>query len=107
MDLSPANTIITHPVLLAMESCTSMLQLKQTQAHMTKNALIAHTFPASRVLAFCAISESGDMSHAHLLFSQLQNPNTYIWNTMIRGCSRAETGPNWLLVFLPNGSERC
>ncbi|KAB5574403.1 hypothetical protein DKX38_001597 [Salix brachista] len=82
-----------------MESCTSMLQLKQIQAHMTKNALITHTFPASRVLAFCALSDSGDMNHARLLFSQLQNPNTYIWNTMIRGYSRAKTGQIGFLFF--------
>ncbi|KAB5574405.1 hypothetical protein DKX38_001599 [Salix brachista] len=66
---------------------------------MTKNALITHTFPASRVLAFCALSDSGDINHARLLFSQLQNPNTYIWNTMIRGCSRAKTGQIGFLFF--------
>ncbi|KAF9690240.1 hypothetical protein SADUNF_Sadunf01G0175000 [Salix dunnii] len=66
---------------------------------MTKNALITHTLPASRVLAYCALSDSGDMNHAHLLFSQLQNPSTYIWNTMIRGCSRAQTGQNGFLFF--------
>ncbi|KAJ6711345.1 PENTATRICOPEPTIDE REPEAT-CONTAINING PROTEIN [Salix purpurea] len=82
-----------------MESCTSMLQLKQIQAHMTKNALITHTFPASRVLAFCALSDSGDTNHAHLLFSQLQKPNTSIWNTMIRGCSRAKTAQTGVLFF--------
>ncbi|KAG5229292.1 pentatricopeptide repeat-containing protein [Salix suchowensis] len=81
---SPTNTIITHPVLLAMESCTSMLQLKQIQA---------------RVLAFCALSDSGDINHAHLLFSQLQSPNTYIWNTMIRGSSRAKTGQIGFFFF--------
>ncbi|KAJ6427681.1 hypothetical protein OIU84_023135 [Salix udensis] len=82
-----------------MESCTSMLQLKQIQAHMTRNALITHTFPASRVLAFCALSDSGDTNHAHLLFSQLQKPNTSIWNTMIRGCSRAKTAQTGFLFF--------
>ncbi|XP_061978888.1 pentatricopeptide repeat-containing protein At2g22410, mitochondrial-like [Populus nigra] len=96
---SPTNTIITHPILLAMESCTSMLQLKQIQAHMTKTALITHTFPVSRVLAFCALSDSGDINHAHLLFSQLQNPNTYIWNTMIRGYSKAKMGQTGFLFF--------
>ncbi|KAF9690232.1 hypothetical protein SADUNF_Sadunf01G0174100 [Salix dunnii] len=37
---SPTTTIITHPVLLAMESCTSMLQLKPIQAHMTNCHLV-------------------------------------------------------------------
>ncbi|KAF5732724.1 pentatricopeptide repeat-containing protein [Tripterygium wilfordii] len=72
-----------------MESCTSMFQLKQIQAQMTRTGLITHTFPLSRVLAFCALSDSGDMSHADLLFNRIENPNTYMWNTMIRGYSRA------------------
>ncbi|CAK7357050.1 unnamed protein product [Dovyalis caffra] len=96
---SPTNTIITHPILVALESCTSMLQLKQIQAHMTKTSLITHTFPVSRVLAFCALSDAGDINYAHLLFSQLQNPNTYIWNTMIRGYSKAKMGHVGFLYF--------
>ncbi|KDP40215.1 hypothetical protein JCGZ_02213 [Jatropha curcas] len=86
---STTNVIITHPILLVMESCTSMIQLKQIQAHMTRTGLITHTFPVSRVLAFCALADSGDINHAYLLFTQLEYPNTYIWNTMIRGYSKA------------------
>ncbi|XP_050218069.1 pentatricopeptide repeat-containing protein At2g22410, mitochondrial-like [Mercurialis annua] len=82
---STTNVIITHPILLIMESCTSMAQLKQIQAHMTTTALITHTFPVSRVLAFSALAGTGDINHAHLLFNQIKSRNTYIWNTMIRG----------------------
>ncbi|KAJ9182152.1 hypothetical protein P3X46_006178 [Hevea brasiliensis] len=86
---STTNVIITHPTLLILESCTSMTQLKQIQAHMTISGLITHTFPVSRVLAFCALADNGDLNHAYLLFTQLENPNTYMWNTMIRGYSKA------------------
>ncbi|XP_065859196.1 pentatricopeptide repeat-containing protein At2g22410, mitochondrial-like [Euphorbia lathyris] len=87
---STTNVIITHPILLIMESCTSMIQLKQIQARMTVTSLITHTFPFSRVLAFCALADNGDLNYAHLLFTQFENPNTYIWNTMIRGYSKAK-----------------
>uniref|UniRef100_A0A7N2LUQ4 Pentatricopeptide repeat-containing protein n=1 Tax=Quercus lobata TaxID=97700 RepID=A0A7N2LUQ4_QUELO len=73
-----------------MESCTTMLQLKQIQAHMTRTALITHTFPVSRVLAFCALADSGDIQYARMLFSQIERPNTYMWNTMIRGYCKAK-----------------
>ncbi|KAF3436367.1 hypothetical protein FNV43_RR23459 [Rhamnella rubrinervis] len=72
-----------------MESCTTMLELKQIQAHMTRTGLLKHTFPASRILAFCALSDAGDIHYAHVIFTQIENPNTYIWNTMIRGYSNA------------------
>lgn len=87
---SKTNVIITNPVLLVMESCTTMLQLKQIQAHMIRTGLIAHTFPASRVLAFCALAGAGEIQYAHIIFTQIEKPNTYIWNTMIRGYSRAQ-----------------
>ncbi|KAL5561590.1 hypothetical protein UlMin_031337 [Ulmus minor] len=87
---SKTNVIITNPILLVMESCTTMIELKQIQAHVTRTGLIMNTFPASRVLAFCALAGSGDIHYARLLFSQIENPNTYMWNTMIRGYSKAQ-----------------
>ncbi|KAJ8898652.1 hypothetical protein K2173_004686 [Erythroxylum novogranatense] len=87
---STTNVIIINPTLLIMESCSSMKQLKQIQAHMTPTGLITHTFPCSRVLAFCALADSGDINHASALFKQFQNPNTYMWNTMIRGYAKAK-----------------
>ncbi|WCJ23834.1 Pentatricopeptide repeat (PPR) superfamily protein [Euphorbia peplus] len=95
---SPTNVIITHPILLIMESCTSMIQLKQIQTQMTVTSLITHTFPFSRVLTFCALAKNGDLKYAHLLFSQFENPNTYIWNTMIRGYSNSKL-PIWGFGF--------
>ncbi|XP_058093997.1 pentatricopeptide repeat-containing protein At2g22410, mitochondrial-like [Magnolia sinica] len=87
---SNTNLIITNPVLSIMESCNSMSQLKQIQAHMTRTGLMAHRFPASRVLAFCALSEFGDLNHARLVFAQIHVPNIYMWNTMIRGYAKSK-----------------
>lgn len=67
-----------------------MFQLKQIQAHMTRTGLMNQIFPASRLLAFCALSDSGDIHYAHLVFSQIEHPNCFIWNTMIKGYCRAK-----------------
>ncbi|KAM6558474.1 hypothetical protein CsatA_027713 [Cannabis sativa] len=82
--------IITNPTLLLMESCSTMRQMKQIQAQMTLTGLITDTFPASRVLAFCALADSGDIPYAHAFFTQIEKPNTYMWNTMIRGYLKAQ-----------------
>ncbi|KAH0992195.1 hypothetical protein GBA52_003678 [Prunus armeniaca] len=87
---SKTNVIITNPTLLIMESCTTMLELKQIQAQMTCTGLITHTFPLSRILAFCALADGGDIQYAHLLFTQIEKPNTYMWNTMIRGYCKVQ-----------------
>ena len=87
---NPKTTVVvTNPTLLAMESCATMLELMQIQAQMTRSGLITQTFPASRVLAFYALSDSGDINYAHSFFNQIEKPNTYMWNTMIRGYSKA------------------
>ncbi|XP_010038149.2 pentatricopeptide repeat-containing protein At2g22410, mitochondrial [Eucalyptus grandis] len=96
---STTSVIITNPVLLLLESCTSMRQLKQLQAHMTRTGLMAHTFPASRVLAFCALADAGDVNYARSLFAHIENPNTYMWNTMIRGYSKARMPSSGLTLF--------
>ncbi|XP_019190668.1 PREDICTED: pentatricopeptide repeat-containing protein At2g22410, mitochondrial-like [Ipomoea nil] len=93
------NLVITHPTLLLIESCNSMSQLKQIQANMTRTGLIFHTFPVSRLLSFCALDDSGDIHYARLLFSQISEPNVYIWNTMIRGYVKAELQEMGLCVF--------
>ncbi|GMN38157.1 hypothetical protein TIFTF001_007388 [Ficus carica] len=89
-----------------MESCTTMLELRQIQSHMTRSGLITHTFPASRVLAFCALADAGDIRYAHLLFTQIENPNTYMWNTMIRGYAQAQA-PLMGLSFFRDMARGC
>ncbi|OAY71729.1 Pentatricopeptide repeat-containing protein, mitochondrial [Ananas comosus] len=96
---SNPNLRITHPVLSLVESCASMAQLRQIQAHMTRTGLIAHRFPASRVLAFCALADPGDIRHAELLFAQIPDPNAYIHNAMIRGYTRSNLPSAALSVF--------
>ncbi|KAF7818259.1 pentatricopeptide repeat-containing protein [Senna tora] len=96
---STTNVIITNPILVIMESCSTMRQLKQIQARMTCTGLVTHTFPISRVLAFCALADGGDLRYAHLLFSQIEKPNTYMWNTMIRGYCKAKIPTVAFLFF--------
>ncbi|XP_068664293.1 pentatricopeptide repeat-containing protein At2g29760, chloroplastic-like [Aristolochia californica] len=91
--------VVTNPVLCIMESCSSMTQLKQIQAHMTRTGLMTHRFPASRVLSFCALSDSGDINHARLVFSQIEVPNVFIWNTMIRGYAKAKCPESGFSLF--------
>ncbi|GAB2273351.1 hypothetical protein Dimus_008149 [Dionaea muscipula] len=81
---------ITNPLLQLLEQCTMMSQLKQIQAHMTRIGLFFHIFPVSRIVSFCALSPSGDIRYANLVFNQIPHPNVYIWNTMIRGYCKTQ-----------------
>lgn len=72
------------PLSLLADKCKSMHQLKQIHAQMIISSRIQDHFAASRLLAFCALSSSGDLSYATRLFNSIQSPNHFIWNTLIR-----------------------
>ena len=65
--------------------------------------------PPSFVLPWpFALSHTAGINRDRLLFSQIQNPSAYIWNTMIRGYSEAKMGRSGFLFFcqmLQNGAE--
>ncbi|KAJ4960824.1 hypothetical protein NE237_020734 [Protea cynaroides] len=73
-------------LLLALKDCTSMSQLKQFHARTLRTTLAHHPdetlFLYSRILHFCAFN---DLHYSSRLFDQIENPNSFIWNTLIRG----------------------
>ncbi|KAK9750851.1 hypothetical protein RND81_02G226900 [Saponaria officinalis] len=81
----------TH-LLSLLKQCTSMTQLKQIHAHTLRttpfhhptNLLLLH----SRLLHYASVS---DIRYAFRLFSAIQSPNTFIWNTLIRACAHSHT----------------
>ncbi|XP_058090393.1 pentatricopeptide repeat-containing protein At5g66520-like [Magnolia sinica] len=62
----------------------TMTQIKQIQAHLVVSGTLSDPFAAGKIIAFCAISDRGDLDYAHLIFRHLPHPSTFIWNTMIR-----------------------
>ncbi|KAG8386716.1 hypothetical protein BUALT_Bualt03G0177900 [Buddleja alternifolia] len=68
--------------------CQTIQDLKKIHAHLIKTGLAKHTIAASRVLAFCA-SSARDMNYAFSVFTQIEDPNLFTWNTIIRGFSQS------------------
>lgn len=44
-----------------------------------------HNPDMGKHLIFTLVSLSAPMSYAHQIFNQIENPNIFTWNTMIRG----------------------
>ncbi|KAJ0111479.1 hypothetical protein Patl1_03023 [Pistacia atlantica] len=61
-----------------------MHQLKQIHAQMIVSSRIDDHFAASRLLSFCALSSAGYLPYAIKLFNKIENPNQFMWNTLIR-----------------------
>lgn len=80
-----------HSYLLnLLTKSTSLSELKQIQAHTLRTT--CPNFPDtlflnSRIFHFSSLH---DLDYTFRLFSQFQNPNSFIWNTLIRACANSE-----------------
>ncbi|CAN6349261.1 unnamed protein product [Urochloa humidicola] len=94
------NLVVTHPLLSLLERCASFRRLLQLQALLTVTGLAAHRFPASRLLAFCALSDPPRLAHAAAVLAQCaEGPNAYMLATMMRGFLRAGLPARALALF--------
>ncbi|KAL5073215.1 hypothetical protein RYX36_012199 [Vicia faba] len=88
--VKPINWNTTHsfvrgnPLLSLVERCKSVVQLKQIQAQMVLTGLIDNGFAASRLVAFCALSESRDLDYCTKILYRINEGNAFSWNATIR-----------------------
>ncbi|KAK7827689.1 pentatricopeptide repeat-containing protein [Quercus suber] len=77
-------------LLQLLNECTDMSQLKQIHAHTLRTTTSTHSphtlFLYSRILHFSSLS---DFDYASRVFDQVHNPNSFMWNTLIRACARS------------------
>ncbi|KAG9154028.1 hypothetical protein Leryth_000536 [Lithospermum erythrorhizon] len=66
---------------------------------MFHTGLVFDVFPLSRLITFCALHDHGDFAYARSLFSLIPDPNTYIWNTLIRGGMKRNEPEMGLRIF--------
>ncbi|KAF1002521.1 pentatricopeptide repeat-containing protein At1g59720, chloroplastic/mitochondrial-like [Apium graveolens] len=80
-----------HAYLLnLLAKSTSLSQLKQIQAHTLRTT--CPNFPDTLFLntRIFHVSSLHDLDYTFHLFSQFQNPNSFVWNTLIRACANNE-----------------
>ncbi|KAF8399503.1 hypothetical protein HHK36_015370 [Tetracentron sinense] len=67
------------------KQCSSMKDLKQIHAQIIQTGFDQNLFVVGKISTFCAVSEHGSMDYAVSVFEQIQKPDGFLWNTMIRG----------------------
>ncbi|KAI9196051.1 hypothetical protein LWI28_020599 [Acer negundo] len=101
--------VLQNPLLSLLEKCKSLSQLKQIQAQTIITGLISDGFALSRLIAFCAISESKDLHYCTNILFKTENPNVFSWNVAIRGFSESDTMREAVVLYkrmLRNGGSR-
>ncbi|CAI0412399.1 unnamed protein product [Linum tenue] len=78
--------ILSNPILHLLEKCKSISQLKQIQSQMVLTGWIADGQASSRLIAFCAMSQSRDIDYCISILDSIEEPNAFSWNFAARGC---------------------
>ncbi|XXG89187.1 hypothetical protein AAC387_Pa12g1252 [Persea americana] len=74
------------PLLVSLsQTCTTMRELRRIHARVLRHNLQLNNLIIAKMLRFAAVSPSGDLHYAHNLFSHMHQPNTFFYNTLIRG----------------------
>ncbi|KAM3284870.1 pentatricopeptide repeat-containing protein [Capsicum chacoense] len=100
---SMAATSPTPSILSFIETANSISQLHQAHAFMLKTGLFHNPFSASRLLTkatLLPISSPEVLSYALSVFTHIQQPNSYIYNTIIRAYSTSPFPQLALIIFL-------
>ncbi|MED6106203.1 Pentatricopeptide repeat-containing protein [Stylosanthes scabra] len=81
---------LKNPKLVLLESCSNLIDLKIIHGYMLRTHFFFDVFAASRLIALCADSNKNLLHYAVRLFPQIENPNLFIFNALIRGCSTSD-----------------
>ncbi|OAY84999.1 pentatricopeptide repeat-containing protein At1g59720, chloroplastic/mitochondrial-like [Ananas comosus] len=79
--------LLEHRIASLIQQCPNMRALRQIHAHFLKFPSPSSSFALSKLIAFAALSDRGDIGYARRLFDEMPRPNVFSWNCMIRGCS--------------------
>ncbi|XP_010279636.1 PREDICTED: pentatricopeptide repeat-containing protein At1g08070, chloroplastic-like [Nelumbo nucifera] len=87
-------------VLSLLDSCKNMREFKQIHARIIKeeNPSYDVSFATAKLVSFYAVSPNGNIDYAKAVFDQLQNPTTFICNSLIRGLSSSKS-PHEAIIF--------
>lgn len=87
--------------MVKLNQISSMLELKQLQAIITKAGLHTHFSLTSKLIFFLALSPMGNLSHAYSLFQESSSSvdNPFICNTMIRAFANSSFPLQALYIY--------
>ncbi|XXG69439.1 hypothetical protein AAC387_Pa06g2309 [Persea americana] len=95
----PSKLLLNNPLISLLQTPKTPSQILQIQAHLIITGVISNTFATSRlIVAISASSSPPNMAYAELVFAHLPHPNSFIYNTIIRGHAAGPT-PLQALVF--------
>lgn len=94
-NLSHAVYLDDQKLLFLLKSCSGTSEVSQIHCYMVKTALDLAPFTISKLLA----SATQDIKYAASIFRNIQNPNLFMFNTMLRGYSNSDDSKQAFVIF--------
>ncbi|KAK8690850.1 hypothetical protein V6N13_074376 [Hibiscus sabdariffa] len=89
-----------HHCLSLLTSCITLKTLKQIQASLVKTGHRSDPFFAGKLILHCAITVSDALHYARRLLHHFQNPDVFMYNTLIRGFLESGIPENSICTFI-------
>ncbi|XP_043707930.1 pentatricopeptide repeat-containing protein At5g15300-like [Telopea speciosissima] len=80
---------IVSSVLSILQQLSTMRELGQTQALITKTGLTGYPSVIAKFITFSALSTSGSLAYARAIFEETTMEDTFLCNTMLRAYSQS------------------
>ncbi|CAA7026245.1 unnamed protein product [Microthlaspi erraticum] len=97
----PYDTLRNHPSLSLLLNCKTLQSLRQIHAQIIKTGLHNTNYALSKLLELCVLSPHFDgIPYAISVFETIQEPNQFIWNTMLRGHASSSDPLSALKLYL-------
>ncbi|KAJ4703057.1 Pentatricopeptide repeat-containing protein, partial [Melia azedarach] len=87
---NPIASVVKKCITLLQLCASSKIKLKQVHAFSIRHGVPLTEPDLGKYLIYTLVSLSAPMSYAHNIFSHIQDPNIFTWNTMIRGYAESE-----------------
>ncbi|KAK9080436.1 hypothetical protein SSX86_000194 [Deinandra increscens subsp. villosa] len=76
-------------LLSLLKKSRTKLTIQQLHAHIIRTGFIQNLFVVGKIIVFCAVSDDQcNMNYAVSVFETIENPDGFLWNTMIRGFAK-------------------
>ncbi|XP_057437646.1 pentatricopeptide repeat-containing protein At3g26630, chloroplastic [Lotus japonicus] len=94
---TPTTRFDSQQALVTLENCCNFKQLKQVHGRIIRSGLTHDQVLLRKLLQHsCAY---GKMNYASLVFDQINAPDSFTWNVMIRGCTLSGSPEHALVLF--------
>ncbi|PON96364.1 Pentatricopeptide repeat [Trema orientale] len=81
------------------QRCTSLRALKQVHASMVVNGFNSNASALREFVFAAAVAISCTIDYAHQVFAYIPEPDTFMWNTLIRGSARSGNPLNAISLY--------